>query len=220
MHSFTLALLPMGTENIRSSIASMIAKYDRNLYWNDEQYEGGLKQYLPPHEIAWRLRFYKTGHDLHALAATLNRSLPWQKSGIDEQGFWSVTQANVIARWDGWGIGGNYDGLIYSDEFHQKCMDDPEDIGDNEYLKRNIRLVSDILTDLSPDNPAVGEADIVTPDGEWHSIADLGWIPLVAWGYAEDNGQTQAAAEKWPGIVRELLYKHLDCLAVGLDVHS
>ena len=61
---------------------------------------------------------------------------------------------------------------------------------------------------------------VVTPDGVWHDITDLGWIPMVAWGARKDKGETAEAERLWPPIVRGIFEKHRDCITVGLDVHS
>jgi len=49
---------------------------------------------------------------------------------------------------------------------------------------------------------------IVTPDGEWHQAADMGWF-----------GMTSNETGNWGEIARGLLEKHETCIAVVVDCH-
>lgn len=54
---------------------------------------------------------------------------------------------------------------------------------------------------------------IVTPDGEWHEGARMGWFAMTS----EEPGST--GEDAWPRAAAELLLAHRECTAVLVDCH-
>ncbi len=207
LHSFVAVLLPADTADVRKAVKRLIARYDQNAY------TAPIKKYMPHRDIDHYTWQYKTGGDLHRLAARLKAEYRYDDAGVDEIGVWVVTEVNIDSRWDYWTIGGNYSGLVRGNAVHDLCADDGESISEEEHLRRNVCPVIDMPENVIP-------FSVVTPAGEWVSQMDLGWSLLEAYGEGVYRGRTQEAEAQWPSMARAILYKHLDCIAVGLDVHS
>jgi hypothetical protein len=206
MHSFAVVLLPLDTVNIRKAVKRLIAKYDQNLITHPS------KKYLPAWTVEHYAWHYQTGVDRKQLALKLRPQ--YDDAGVDDDGVWVVTDMNVDSRWDYWLIGGGFDGLVRGHEVHAQCREEAvESLTEEEYLSRNVCPVVDMPEDVIP-------FSLVTPDGDWFSEGDLGWSLLEAYGEGTYRGKTKEAEQQWPRIARSLLEKHLDCIAVGLDVHS
>ena len=75
-------------------------------------------------------------------------------------------------------------------------------------LARNVCLVARLRPDFVP-------GAMVTPDGGWHDLADLGWQFLPG-----ESPANRAARDGWAGRVRQLLADHAACVAVEFDTHS
>jgi hypothetical protein len=100
------------------------------------------------------------------------------------------------ARCDGFVVGGRYDGIIWGKEQHHNLKPD-------EFQRRygldvvqaadNVRPVSTLVPDLLP-------YAIVTPDDRW-----IGW--------------ERESSDRWPEVVRALLTRHSESVAVAIDCH-
>jgi len=108
---------------------------------------------------------------------------------------------NPRSRWDWWVVGGRWNGEIAGN---------PHDDGDGGFnygdefhrIENNQIPVPEVLArDMLP-------FAIVTPDGEWHEKGEMMWFGMVA-----------NMREDWPQRARDLLERHLDCIAVGVDCH-
>ena len=118
----------------------------------------------------------------------------------------TLHQPNPDGRWDGWRIGGRWDGVLTGapterDDGGEDGEPSDEATSEREALRRNACPVRDLPEDRVP-------FAIVTPDGIWHAEGRMGWFgqPAELDPYGEDYYD-------W---VRE---QYPDCLAVAVDCH-
>lgn len=104
------------------------------------------------------------------------------------------------SRLDHWTVGG---GAI-ADDTSAAALG----VGVDPDLARNVCFVARLRPDFVP-------GAVVTPDGGWHDLADLGWRFLPG-----DNPANRAAWDGWVDRVRQLLVDHPSCVAVEFDTHS
>jgi hypothetical protein len=153
-----------------------------------------------------------------------------------------ITTHNPSSKWDWWQIGGRWTGALVPD---YNPEEDPENIetcnlchgtgkrddklgqqfrkenpnftcngcaGKGERLKwpslwrkfeGDIMPVSQVPKDFVP-------FALVEPNGLWHEKGKMGWFGMVT---------NRKDDDKWEAIVRDLLTKHNDCIAVVVDCH-
>lgn len=57
---------------------------------------------------------------------------------------------------------------------------------------------------------------IVTPDGEWHERARMGWFGATL---PDEDGKEEKAEDIWQSEVRNLIQQHLEAYATVVDCH-
>jgi hypothetical protein len=132
------------------------------------------------------------------------------------------------SKFDGFTIGGRYDGAIWGKEQHYSLT--PE-----EYQQRygldvvrpedNIRPVSELVPDCLPNA-------IITPDGCWHDDTPIRqcmpaereptWLVKIGNRVQIEQSQAQRTEEIWSEWIkqcRSLLRTYEGCIAVAFDCH-
>jgi len=127
------------------------------------------------------------------------------KSNCDECGGTgeNETTSNWRAKWDGWRIGGRWDGEIKGEEAKS------EDNGFNFHPQHENPESNTASTDFLFEKQIIPFA-IVTPDGEWHEEGDMGW-----WGMVKDKKNKT----NWKEEVLQIYKSWEGHIAVGCDLH-
>lgn len=102
---------------------------------------------------------------------------------------------DAIVRWDGWMIGGRYDGVVNQDQGARDAQ------VEKQALWRNMRVVHDLPEGVVP-------FAVVTSDGRCRMEGKMG-----PFGYSYDHDPY------WEDTYDALCEQYADCIAVGLDCH-
>ena len=116
---------------------------------------------------------------------------------------------NPNAKADWWVIGGRWDGWIHGEEREEASRDKEGgfNFGDeHQQLANNCRRVSDIPID----DPYYIPFAILTQNGEFVEQGSMGWWAIVS---------NEKPDEQWREIVKTVLSKYPDHLAVAVDCH-
>lgn len=120
-----------------------------------------------------------------------------------------LSRCNPEGKWDWWVIGGRWDGWIFGPEQEKasRGKDGGFNYGDEHHTpENNSRRVSDIPID----DPHYIPFAIITPEAEWVEQGKMGW-----WGNVSDPKD----GEEWHEIVKRVLSKFPNHLAVAVDCH-
>lgn len=151
-----LVLVPRETaeEDIEESVEKLIAPYSK---WVEvAPYRKYLQQYEID-QVAWRNNI--PPQDLEQVIAKLKEEE--KDYDLDQQGIYYMTTRNPRGIWDGWRIGGSWDGIIQGRRRHDGRAGN--NLGrEHEQVRYNICVVSQLPKFLFI-------TEIVTPDGIWHS---------------------------------------------------
>ena len=104
------------------------------------------------------------------------------------------TTHNPKSKWDWYALGGRWNGMIA--KYLKPDAPEPE----------NNNIVP--LAHIDIENPDFGVFAIVTPDGEWHQRAEMGWFGMTT----NDN-------DAWEQDMATLLKQHEACIGVLVDCH-
>lgn len=197
-HFFTVILVPPDKEDIRAAVTEMLTPFDENT--QVEPYKKRLTQ----ESIDRMLAFYAE-HPEHRDGLTLDnvvgllRKYHEAEAGQDENGYYYVSTYNPKSQWDWWRIGGRYDGRVAAVEHDSENGFNFDKA--HESLDLNVRPVRDLPEDFTC-------WAILTPDGQWHQKAKMGWFGMAA---NEDEG--------WLPRMRRIFAENNECVAVGCDLH-
>jgi len=106
---------------------------------------------------------------------------------------------NPKSKWDGWRVGGRWDGEILGDSV--QSSNGFNFSGNHESLEHNMAKVKKIHKDFKA-------FAVVTPDGEWHQEAKMGWF-----------GITSGENTNWEADYKKIMAKYGDHWAVSVDCH-
>jgi len=116
---------------------------------------------------------------------------------------------NPKSKWDWYSFGGRYNGCIHGEyKGDETGFNFPDEY---RQLEKNVTTVKALLKrgkEKGVDD--ITSFAILTPDGEWFEKGEMGWWAMVA------NEKDQ---DEFKGGFMNLLEKHIDCLAVGVDCH-
>lgn len=111
---------------------------------------------------------------------------------------------NPNSKWDGWVIGGRWDGTLTGNE---QSSDNGFNFADKHHtIANNHALLSDLLKRADP--PVL--FGYVTPVGEWIERGSMGW-----WGIVTD----EADRDKWKESALKVMQHYADHYIVNLDCH-
>lgn len=103
------------------------------------------------------------------------------------------------SHWDWWTIGGRWDGELVGEAPDEWDMLVPPSVPS---LERNMSLVSFRHPDFRP-------WAVVTPDGEWHERAQMGWFGMARSEHDDD----------WSARCEDIFARYPDHLVVAVDCH-
>lgn len=200
-HYFLVAVVPGKTEDIMGKIEEMFEPFNENKQLPE------YKHYLLEEEIQRMSASYQTT-DLKQLARHMQ---DWrnEEGGSDQDGLYSWTTFNSQAKWDWYGIGGRYNGLIrnqqmVSEENHWTRVSTLED------NMLEVKLLDHVLECYA----------LLTPDGIWHEMRDWDWS--APWD--ETQRETfevwrKEEEQRWQQEIITLLQPYQNDLLVGVDIH-
>lgn len=186
-----LVLVPPSTEDIKEAVTGLIEPYSRWLELPP------YKEYLKQWEIDQvRWRHHLPADALEQIVGKMKEAGD-EDVGLDEKGIYCITTRNPRGRWDGWRIGGVWDGYILGKRRRDGKVGD--NLGrEHEQLHNNSCIVS-----LLPRFFAIFE--LVTPDGTWHS-----------WG--EWSKPSVSSFDRMMEL-NEIVDQYADHIAVCLECH-
>ena len=124
-----------------------------------------------------------------------------------------LTEANPAGKWDWWVVGGRWDGWIFGPEkekerqkLHEsgsRTKSEEEEL--NDLLESNVRPVREI--DWSNDHYL--PFAVVTQEG-WVEVGKMMMFAIV---------DDEMPDKEWHAVVRNIMDRHMDCLAVAVDCH-
>jgi hypothetical protein len=195
-HFLAVVLIPPGIEDIPAQVAQLIAPYYR------EREVEPYRSYFSDESVkAWAEK-YGTGTNLQALLERMRQTRHmWGDTYLDEKGLYYITTFNPRGMWDYWFYSGGEDML--GEQAWTECL---ERQGDGHEC--NSCPVVDLPPDFCP-------AALVTPDGIWYDLIDYGWHLVDG-----DTPANRVALATWRAQAREILDKHMSCLAVGIHCHG
>ena len=120
-----------------------------------------------------------------------------------------ICYCNPDTRWDWWVIGGRWDGWIFGPEREEASRDKEGGFNfsnDHHTPENNCRPVAAIPID----DPHYVPFAILTPENEWVEQGDMGM-----WA----NVSNEKEFPQWHGIVKDVLAKYPEHLAVTVDCH-
>lgn len=165
----------------------------------DEQTEAHWKQMIAPIE--------KKRYELLAAHPLANKPAP-DCDECNGTGIY-LSQCNPDTRWDWWVIGGRWDGYLFGPK-QQEASCDKEggfNFGDEHHTpENNCRPVAAIPIDDTHYVPFA----ILTPENEWVEQGEMGM-----WA----NVSNEKDFAQWHGIVKDVLAKYPEHLAVAVDCH-
>jgi len=194
-HFFTVVLVEpeLEKDEIEERVSELLAPYDENLQINP------YRVYLDPEDIKNMAEHYKL--DPNNSAGIIKKIKDWSgdRGGIDDKGLYRISTYNPKSKWDWWRIGGRWNGEIKGAYRGSKDGFNFDD--EFETLEENICPISEL-----PENLEIFA--IVTPDGFWHEKGHMGWF-----------GCTSNINKDWKKIVKDLLKKYSNYIAIGCDLH-
>ena len=202
-HFRVMVIIPADEkDDPNEAVSKRIAAYDENTR------VAPYKVRMSAEDVTRMAEFYEIEPtDTAALLANME---DWSGSegGTDDDGLFHWSTYNPDSKWDWWCIGGRYCGTLVMDDF-DSITDDcayggtsfhPQGCRTPDY-HRNVLP----MTELRPDWSVWA---IVTPDGEWHEQAKMGWFAT--------HGEI---APDWDATRYEIASSYPDHYAVCVDSH-
>lgn len=187
-----LVLVPSSTEDIEEKVTELIEPYSK--WIKLPPYKEYLRQWEID-QVRWR---HQLASDALEQIVGKMKEAGDEEVGLDEQGIYRITTHNPLGRWDGWRIGGVWDGYI-----QRKRRSDGQvgyNLGEeHEQLHNNICLVSRLPRFFTV-------YELITPDGVWHSWGE--WSKPG--GFSSFNHMME---------LNEIAEQYADHIAVCLECH-
>jgi len=196
-HATCLVIVPEDTEDVQLAAEELMESY-----WEELEVESHLDECWCLGSLA-RDRMYKEAEALpfndnatkwdwvqEHLAEAVDKDWPDPECDNCHGVGRYMSTSNPDGKWDWFTIGGRWAGALYDKEGEQF----------DENLGANSRKVSEITTRIFH--------SVITPDGEWHESATLGWF-----------GITRNENTSWDEELESILKEYKDCIGVLVDFH-